>query len=69
MDIPPGERDGTDDFVMAPVFMRELVDAYFATRSDKAPNLAIGQWLRAQPLAVQRVERIRMLKKMGLARC
>jgi hypothetical protein len=67
VNIPPGERRGTDDIIMVPSFIKELVDAHDAVKSDKAPNLTIGQWLRAQPPAVQRTERIRVLQKMGLA--
>ena len=66
MNIPPGERHGTDD-ILVPSVIKELLDAYDATKSDKAPNLTIEQWLRAQPAPVRRVERIRMLQKMGLA--
>jgi len=69
VNIPPGERHGTDDTIMVPGFVKELVDAYYATKSDRAPNLTIGQWLRAQPPPVQRRERIRMLQKMGLTPC
>jgi hypothetical protein len=68
MNIPPGERPDDDGIITLPDFVQDLVETHYRTRSDKAPNLTIGQWLRAQPGAVQRRERSRLLWKSGLLR-
>ena len=52
--------------LVVPRFVREIIAAQEHGASDKAPNLTIAQWLHAQPPAVQRRERLRALRKLGL---
>lgn len=70
-----GARDGLsateapaefDPVVVVPRFVKELIAAQERCASDKAPNLTIAQWLHAQPPAVQRRERLRALRRLGL---
>lgn len=55
-----------DPVVVVPRFVTEMIAAQEHGGSDKAPNLTIGEWLHAQPPAVQRRERLRALRKLGL---
>ena len=55
----------TDAIVLVPRFVKEMIAAQERCASDKAPNLTIAQWLHAQP-AVQRRERLRALRRLGL---
>jgi hypothetical protein len=66
MNIPPGERQGTDCMSAVPAFVKDFIDSRYRFQSDKAPNLTIGQWLNAQPPEVQRREGRRILRKYGL---
>ena len=52
--------------IVVPRFVSEMIEAQERCASDKAPNLTIAQWLHAQPPAVQRRERLRVLRKLGL---
>ena len=52
--------------LVVPRFVKEMIEAQERSASDKAPNLTIGQWLHAQPPAVQRRERLRALRRLGL---
>jgi hypothetical protein len=56
-----------DPIIVVPRFVKEMIAAQERCGSDKAPNLTVGQWLHAQPEAVQRRERLRALRKLGLA--
>ena len=60
---PPAEFD---PILVVPRFVREMIAAQERCASDKAPNLTIAQWLHAQPAAVQRRERLRALRRLGL---
>ena len=53
-------------FLVVPRFVKEMIAAQERGVSDKAPNLTIGQWLHAQPPAVQQRERLRALRRLGL---
>ena len=66
MNIPPGERSGSDCIVMLPSFVKDIVEAQYRVKSDKAANLTVGQWLKAQPDTVQCREAFRVLQKCGL---
>lgn len=55
-----------DPVVVVPRFVKEMIAAQERCGSDKAPNLTVGDWLHAQPPAVQRRERLRALRKLGL---
>ena len=55
-----------DPVVIVPRFVKRMIAAQERCASDKAPNLTIAQWLHAQPPAVQRRERLRALRKLGL---
>lgn len=55
-----------DTVMVVPAFVSELIEAQHRRQTDKAPNLTVGQWLRAQPAKVQRRERLRVLRKLGL---
>jgi hypothetical protein len=55
-----------DAVLIVPAFVKELTEAQHRRQTDKAPNLTVGQWLRAQPANVQRRERLRVLRKLGL---
>jgi hypothetical protein len=68
MNIRSEERLSDDGIITLPDFVQDLVETHYRVRSDRAPNLTIGQWLRAQPPAVQRRERSRLLWKSGLLR-
>lgn len=52
--------------LVVPRFVKEMIAAQERGGSDKAPNLTIGQWLHAQPPAVQQRERLRALRRLGL---
>lgn len=69
MNFPRGLRLLSGSFMVLPEFVGDMMEARYAVKSDKAPNLTIGQWLNAQPRAVQRREGIRVLKKMGMTAC
>jgi len=56
----------TDSVLVVPRFVKEMMAAQERGASDKAPNLTIGQWLHAQPPAVQQRERLRALRRLGL---
>ena len=66
MNIPLGELRGSNCIIMLPSFVKDLIDAQYRVKSDKAPNLTVGQWLKAQPDAVQCRETFRVLQKCGL---
>lgn len=51
---------------VVPRFVKHMIAVQEHCGCDKAPNLTIGQWLHAQPAAVQRRERLRALRKLGL---
>jgi hypothetical protein len=53
--------------VVVPRFVKEMLAAQERCTVDKAPKLTIAQWLHAQPPAVQRRERLRALRRLGLA--
>jgi hypothetical protein len=55
-----------DVLLVVPRFVREMIAAQERCVSDKAPSLTVEQWLHAQPPAVQRRERLRALRKLGL---
>ena len=55
-----------DPVLVVPRFIKEMIAAQERGWSDKAPNLTIGQWLHAQPPAVQQRERLRALRRLGL---
>jgi hypothetical protein len=67
MDIP-GLLKITEILKM-PSLVKKTVDAQYELRSDKAPNLSTGEWLRTQPRAVQKEEGIKLLQKMGILKC
>lgn len=56
-----------EPIIVVPRFVQDMIAAQERGASDRAPNLTIGQWLHAQPPAVQRRERLRALRKLGLA--
>jgi hypothetical protein len=56
----------TEAVILVPRFVKEMIAAQERCASDKAPNLTIAQWLHAQPPAVQRRERLRALRRLGL---
>jgi len=62
----PGTPWETDAVLVVPRFVKEMMAAQERGASDKAPNLTIGQWLHAQPPAVQQRERLRALRRLGL---
>ena len=66
MNIPPEERCSGDCIVMLPSFVKDIIDAQYRVKSDKASNLTVGQWLKAQPDAVRCRETFRVLQKCGL---
>jgi hypothetical protein len=55
-----------DAVVVVPRFVKEVIAAQERGASDKAPNLTIAQWLHALPPAVERRERLRALRRLGL---
>lgn len=55
-----------DPVLVVPRFVKEMIAAQEQGASDKAPNLTIAQWLHALPPTVQRRERVRALRKLGL---
>jgi hypothetical protein len=66
MNFPRGLRLGNGAVIVLPGFVVDMAEARLALGSDKASNLTIGQWLAAQPPAVQHREGFRVLRKMGL---
>lgn len=66
MNIPPRERCDNGCVILLPSFVKDIVDGQYRAKSEKAPNLTIGQWLQAQPDDVQRRETFRVLQKCGL---
>jgi hypothetical protein len=54
------------ELVIVPRFVKEMIAAQERRSADKAPNLTLAQWLHALPLTVQRRERLRVLRKLGL---
>jgi hypothetical protein len=67
MNIPPEQRQGVGCSIFILDFIKDLILAQHDAKSDKAPNLTIGQWLAAQPEAVQRREGLRVLRKYGFS--
>lgn len=67
MDIPRLFK--ISDTLNLPSLIRKMIDAQYDMRSDKAPNLAVGEWLRTQPAEVQREEGIKLMQKMGILKC
>ena len=55
-----------DPVIVVPRFVKQMIAAQECGASDKAPNLTIAQWLHAQPPSVQRRERLRALRRLGL---
>jgi hypothetical protein len=68
MNIPSEKRRDSGCLIVVPEYVKELVDHQLSAKSEKAPNLTIGQWLEAQPEFVRRRERLRILRKYGLTR-
>jgi hypothetical protein len=68
MNIPLERRRGLGCTIVIPEFVKDLVEHQLAAKSDRAPNLTVGQWLNAQPEAVQKRESLRVLRKYGLVR-
>jgi hypothetical protein len=57
------------DTLNLPSLIRKMIDEQYERRTDKAPNLTIGERLRAQPADVQREEGIKLMQKMGILKC
>lgn len=57
------------DTLNLPRLVRKMIDEQYEMRTDKAPNLTIGEWLRTQPAEVQRQEGIKLMQKMGILKC
>jgi hypothetical protein len=67
MDIPRLFK--ISDTLALPRLIKKIIDAQYDMRTDKAPNLTIGEWLRTQPAEVQREEGIKLMQKMGILKC
>ena len=66
MNIPSSERCDSGCVILLPSFVKGIIEGQYRAKSDKAPNLTIAQWLRAQPDDVERREAFRVLQKCGL---
>ena len=68
MNLPREEQCGGGDWtIVLPSFLKDILETRFEAKTDKAPNLTIGQWLAAQPAEIERRERFRVLQKYGLS--
>ena len=67
MDIPGLFK--ITDVLNLPSLVKKAVERQYEAPSDKAPNLAVGEWLRTQPYSIQREEGIRILQRYGILKC